>query len=74
MRPTSISIANDRNGAPAYVTVTLRSSQEAQAMLGEGPQDLLHRGKWLSVKPIAIGGKSNVVCCRIILTPVRRFS
>lgn len=65
MRIIDVTISNDRNGAPAYVTVTLRSSHEAQAMLGEGPQDLLHNGKRLGIKPIAIGGKPNIVCCRI---------
>lgn len=66
MRIEDVTISTNHNGQPTYVTVTLRSSHEAQAMLGEGVQDLLYNGKWLSVKPIAIGGKPNIVCCRII--------
>jgi hypothetical protein len=42
------------------------SNYEAVSMLGEGEQEISHKGMRLMVKPIAIGGEPNIVCCRIL--------
>lgn len=66
MRLTSISIANDRNGARAYALITMQSAAEAQSFLGEGMTTIEAQGAVLRVRPIAIGASPASVCCRIV--------